>query len=259
MVDITFSYADFEYFLLILVRVTSFIFIAPFFSMSNTPRRVRIGLGFFIALILYNIVPREPLVYETVFGYAVIVMKEVVTGILIGFGANVCITIVALAGHVADMEIGLSMVSIMDPTTRQNTSISGIYYNYMVMLMLILSGLHRYLIQALVDTYTLIPVNGAIIDKDALLNSMMQFMTDYLVIGFRICLPIFATMVLLNAVLGILAKVSPQLNMFAVGIQLKVLIGLAALFLTTGMLPSAATFIFDQMKKVTVLFVESMM
>lgn len=84
-------------------------------------------------------------------------------------------------------------------------------------------------------------------------------MSEYIIIGFRICLPIFAVMIMLNAVLGILAKVSPQLNMFAVGIQIKVLVGLSVMFLTTRMLPGAADFIYREMRKVIVSFVEGMM
>ena len=91
-----------------------------------------------------------------------------------------------------------------------------------------------------------------------MLTSFISFMTDFVVIGFRICLPVFVVMILLNAILGVLAKVSPQLNMFAVGIQLKILVGIGVLFLTMTMLPDAAGFVFDQMKKVMVSFVEAM-
>lgn len=259
MVDYTFTYADLEYFLLILMRVTSFIYIAPFFSMSNTPRNVKIGLSFFITILLYQAVPRQAIVYDTLLGYCVIVMKEVVTGLLIGFAANLCTSVVSFAGHIADMEMGLSMASLMDPTTRNNSTITGIYYNYMVLLMLMASGMHRYLIKALAETYTLIPVNGVVIRSNALLSALLKFMADYIIIGFRICLPIFAVMIILNAVLGVLAKVSPQLNMFAVGIQMKVLVGISVLFLSTAMLPGAADFIYTQMKHMVVTFTEAMM
>ena len=71
-------------------------------------------------------------------------------------------------------------------------------------------------------------------------------------------LPIFCSILLLNAVLGILAKVSPQLNMFAVGIQFKILVGLGVLFLTAGMLPGIADFIFGEMDKMIRSFVGGM-
>ncbi len=258
MIEYAFSYADLEYFLLILVRVSCFVFIAPFFSMTNTPRNVRIGLSVCVAVILYNVVPQVDVTYNTLIGYFIVVLKEAVTGLLIGFAANLCTTIVSFAGHIADMEMGLSMANLMDPTTRQSSTITGIYYNYMVLLMLMISGLHRYLLKALAETYILIPVNGMLFDSNRLLSAMMGFMANYILIGFRICLPIFAVMIILNAVLGILAKVSPQLNMFAVGIQMKVLVGLSVLFLTTAMLPGAANFVFDQMKRMIVSFVEAM-
>lgn len=258
MMEWAFSFADLEYFLLVLVRVTMFVAIAPFFSMSNTPRNVRIVLGFFISVLLYYSVPRTEVVYETLIGYSVLVLKEAVTGLLIGFAANICTTIVTFAGHVADMEMGLSMASLFDPATKTQSTISGVYYNYMVLLILIISGMHRYLIQALAETYILIPVNGMVINTDKLLSSMLLFVTNYLMVGFRICLPVFSVMLILNAVLGVLAKVSPQLNMFAVGIQMKVFVGLCVLFVTTAMLPQASELIFEQMKIMVVSFVEAM-
>ncbi len=259
MLEYTFSYTDLEYFILILVRVSCFVFVAPFFSMSNAPRRVRIGLSIFVTLLLYQVVPHDVLEYETLLGYFVIVMKEAVVGLLIGFAANLCSTVVSFAGHIADMEMGLSMANLMDPSTKQSSTISGIYYNYMVLLMLMISGMHRYLLKALAETYLLIPVNGAVFKSEELMAAMIGFMSDYIIIGFRICLPIFAVMIILNSVLGILAKVSPQLNMFAVGIQMKVLVGISILFLSTAMLPGAANFIYTQMKRAVVSFVETML
>ena len=258
MLDYTFTYQDLEYFLLIFVRVASFIFIAPFFSIKNTPRNVRTALSFFVAVLLYHILPETTVTYDGVAGYAILVMKEVITGLLIGFGANFCTSIMAFAGQIADMEMGLSMASMFDPTTQQQTTISGVIYNYMILLMLIISGMYRYLLSAFVESYTLIPVNGAVFHFTKLMDSFLYFMTDYIIIGFRICLPIFCVMVILNAILGVLAKVSPQLNMFAVGLQLKVLVGLGVLFLSMSMLPKAADFIFTQMKTVIVSFVEGM-
>ncbi len=91
-----------------------------------------------------------------------------------------------------------------------------------------------------------------------ILNAILTFLIDYIVIGFRICLPIFAAILIVNAVLGILAKIAPQMNMFSVGIQIKLFVGLTILLLTTAMLPSAASFIFEELKKMMVLVVESL-
>lgn len=259
MINYSFSFYDLEYFLLIFVRVSMFVYIAPFFSMTNTPRNVRVLLSLFISYLLYNVLtPAPAVITDSLVELALIVIKEAVTGLLIGLSANICVSILSFAGTIADMETGLSMVQILDPATRQNISITGGIYNYSFNLMMLSSGLYIYLLGALKDTYTLIPVNGAVFDTEHLVNSAVRFMGDYVLIGFRIMLPIFCAMLMLNAILGIMAKVSPQMNMFAVGVQLKIIVGLSVLFLTTGLLPFAADMIFEEMKKMMVLFVQGL-
>ena len=260
MIDVSFSIYDLEYFLLILTRVSCFIFIAPFFSMSNTPARVRVALSVFISILLYQLLtPAQAVFYESVLEYALIIMKEAICGLLIGFSANICTSIVNFAGSVVDMETGLSMATLMDPTTKQNTSITGVLYQYAFMMMMIASGMYRYLLGALADSFRLIPVNGTVFHSDNLVEAITTFMSEYIIIGFRIVLPIFCVILLLNAILGVLAKVSPQMNMFAVGIQLKIITGLSVLFITAGILPSASDFIFQEMKQLMVSFVGGMM
>lgn len=260
MIDLAFSMYDLEYFLLILVRVAGFISIAPFYGMSNTPARVKVGLSVFVSILLYySLTPATAIEYDSVFAYCAVVLKEAVTGLILGFVVNICNSIVNFAGSIIDMEVGFSMVSLMDPATKEFTSVSGVFYQYMVMLLLIVTGMYQYILKAFVESYTLIPVNGAVLNSDALLTSMIQFMSDSIILGFRICLPVFSVMLLLNAVLGVLAKVSPQLNMFAVGLQLKVLVGLSVMFFTVSMLPGAADFIFTEMKTMMVSVVEGMM
>lgn len=259
MINYTLNLKDLEYFLCILVRISAFIFVAPIFSQRGVPGRFKISFSVFLAILMYGVIGDHPeLEYTTVFAYAAIVIKEAITGLLIGFSAAICNTIVDFAGRIIDMEIGLSMVNLIDPGTNQMGSASGVIYQYGIMLMLLLTGMHRYLIQALAETFTLIPVNGAVVHTGRLIDSVLKFMSDYVAIGFRICLPVFAVMLLLNAVLGIMARVAPQMNMFSVGMQIKVLVGLCVLFFTIGMLPSISNFIFIEMKEMMTSFVKVM-
>mgnify|MGYP003417488008 CR=1 FL=1 len=117
----------------------------------------------------------------------------------------------------------------------------------------------EFVVDFFADSFVLIPVNGAVFNTDALIQSMIVFLGEYIVIAFRIALPVFCVMLLLNSVLGIMAKVSPQLNMFAVGIQFKVLVGLSVMFFSISMLPDAANFIFEEMKEMMTSFVGGMM
>ena len=91
------------------------------------------------------------------------------------------------------------------------------------------------------------------------MDAVLSFMAQYVTLGFQICLPVFCAILIVNVVLGVLAKVSPQLNMFAVGMQIKILIGLGIMFLTTGMLPYVSDYIYKEMKVMIVSFVEAVM
>lgn len=259
MVTVEFSFADLEYFLMILARISMFVYVVPFFSMNAVPRRYRVVLSVMLSVLLYGVLPREEVLYETVFDYALLLAKEMITGALIGMGVNLCSSILALTGTIADMEVGFSMVTLMDPSTRQQTTITSTLYRNLIMLILVLSGMYEYIIRALAESYELIPVYGANFDAAKLLNVAISFMGRYVLVGFQICLPIFAAILMLNAVLGILAKVAPQMNMFAVGLQLKIFVGLGVIFLTVFLLPKAAEMIFDEARRMTVAFVEALM
>lgn len=211
-----------------------------------------------VSLLLYQILPKTALDYEGVFGFGVIIIKEGITGLLIGFAANVCNSIILLAGNMIDMEIGLSMATEFDPMTNTQVNITGQLYNYFILLLLIITDMHHYILRAVVDSYELIPVNGQVFDWDHLFTSFLMYMTDMFVIAFRIILPVFVVMMILNSILGIMAKVAPQMNMFAIGMQLKILVGFLVLFLTIRLLPNISNFIFTEMKKLMVAFIEGM-
>jgi flagellar biosynthetic protein FliR len=259
MIDYSFSYEDLEFFLLIFVRISCFVVTAPFFSIQNVPRRVKAGWSFFLAFIMYqtmevHVVPQ----YNTIYGYAALVLKEAIAGLMIGFGANICNSVINLAGRLADMEIGISMVSLLDPTTREQSGFTGVLYQYSIMLIMMVTNLHHYFIRALAETFNLIPIGMAKFGSDRIMTVMMQYLNDYVMIAFRICLPVVATIMLTNAVLGILVKSAPQINMFSVGIQIKLFIGLATLMITIGVLPNASEFIFNEMKVMMTAMVRSM-
>ncbi len=247
MIEYSYALDKFEIFILILMRIATFIYVAPIFNTSGVPRRVKIGVSFFISVLVFSINPNLTVSYDGVLEYAFIVLKEFGVGILTGLICAFCVQIILFAGKVIDMETGLSMAQIFDPTTRIQVGIFGNLYHYMLILLLLTSGLHRYLIEAIVETYKVIPIGKAVINA-SLYPDIIGFMSDYFVIGFRIALPVFACTILLNVVLAILARVSPQMNMFVVGMQLKIFVGIIAIFFTISMLPSVSIYIETETK-----------
>ena len=258
MIDFAFTVENFEYWLLIMVRISCFVFIAPFLGQDGVPSQTKIGLSIFISLILYGVVSRPELEYQSVVGYAVVVIKEGITGLLIGLAANICNSIVLFAGRLIDMQIGLAMAQEYNPLTQMTESITGNFYNYLVMLMFLSTGMYQYVIRAVCDSYQLIPINGQVFQWEYLAEGFISYMSNLVSIGFRITLPVFACMTLLNCMLGVMSKVAPQMHMFSVGMQLKVLLGLAALFLAITLIPGVADSIAKEMRRMVVYMVKGM-
>lgn len=258
MIDYSFSYGDLEIFLLVVVRITSFIYVCPFFGGRQSPNLIKIGFGLLLSILIYGAVPFNPPDYNTITGYTIIVLKEVMAGFLLGYAVFLSTLIVNFAGTIVDMQIGLSMVSLMDPASNQQVTITGTIYSQIITMMLILSGMYHFILKALADSFTLIPINGITINADRMLNAIVSFLRDYIVIGFRIALPIFIVTFIVNVILGILAKVSPQMNMFSVGIQIKIIVGLLVMFITIYMLSDASNYIYINIKELMNEFVYSM-
>jgi flagellar biosynthetic protein FliR len=203
------------------------------------------------------ILPNQNLNYTTTMDYAVIVIKEAIVGLLIGFAVYICNTIVLFAGHIIDMEIGLSMATIYDPQTKSQVSVSGQLYQNLFMLMFIVSGMQWYLLSALVDSFTAIPIDGATI-RLTIVNTFIGYISQYFIIGFRIALPVFACSLIVNIILGIMTKVAPQIHMFSIGMQLKIIAGLFIMFMTVTAIPNITAYLFDEMKQMMAVVINSM-
>ena len=246
-----------EYAVLIITRISMIFFIVPFFGNVNIPVRIKIALSFFLSLIIMNSVDYSAVSYQGMLGYSILIAQEAVTGLLIGIGSGFSLYILNFSGHMLDMEIGFSMAMEMDPTTQVQTTISATFLTAVFMLMFIASDMHYFLIDAVVDSYKVIPIGEGIVSPN-LYKIFVQYVIDYFVIGFRIILPVFACILVINVILGILARIAPQMNMFVFGMQLKVFAGLSLIFILMNFLPGITDFLFNEMQTLTKLFMLSL-
>lgn len=245
----TFTVENLEFFLAIAMRILGFVLIAPFFSYSSVPQRAKLLLSLSVALIAYFVVPQEePLQYNGVIGYAGLIISEAIAGMILGLFSNLALYILSYAGQIADMEIGLSMVTQFNPSSKVQVTITSNLLTFAVMLTMVATNLHLYILRAVIDSFVLIPVGKAVFSP-LLYQGYLGYLVDYMVLAFRIILPVFAALMVVNTILAVLAKAAPQMNMFVIGHQLKIFIGLSVLTLMMMFLPSISEMIFEQMMK----------
>ncbi len=237
-----------EVFLLILVRVSAFLVSAPFFSQRNIPAKVKAFFSFYVALLLYGTLGIGRVEYNGVIEFAALIFKEAAAGLLLGYMTNVCLYILNFSGNLMDMEIGFSMVTEFDPASNVSATITATIYTNAVILLMMVTYMHHYILKAFLETFELVPIGKVQIPPE-IYSVMLTFIGDYFILGFRIILPVFATMLILNVVLGILAKVAPQMNMFSVGMQLKVAGGLCIITIVIALLPQVSDLLYEEMQK----------
>lgn len=230
-----------------LVRVACFISIAPVFGHNSLNTRMKISIAFFVSLILYQVVDVSLPVYSDVLEYSTLVLEEALVGLLLGFVAGLSMKALAIAGEFIDREIGFSMATTFDPNQGMVT-ITGELYDKIVCLVIMISNLHYYILSAAAQSFELVPVGRIVLNPDLLYTSLIQFIVQVFMIGFRIAMPVFLGATMLNVILGVLAKSSPQMNMFAIGMQLKVFVGLFLLAVCIMFVPNIANYIMERMR-----------
>ncbi|MCM1498951.1 MAG: flagellar biosynthetic protein FliR [Clostridium sp.] len=250
MLEQSFSIYHLEYFLAIVVRVMGAMAFAPIFGNVNVTRRVRTLLSVAASFAIFAANPYVPLNYSSFLGYTILLLKELVVGLSIGFVSNITLTIISMAGQFIDREMGFSMVSAFDQSFNTDTTITAEFYSMLVRVIMLASNLHYYILSALSDSFVLIPIGNVKMDSGKIYDVMLQYMVDYFLIALRISLPIMIAIVLVNVILGVLAKTAPQMSMFVIGIQLKIFVGFGILVVTLPFLPNITGYVYEQMQKI---------
>ena len=158
-------------------------------------------------------------------------IKEFLVGIFIGFIAFIVFSIFLFAGSFIDMDLGFSMANVIDPQYGGQVPLSGNFlYIFATTVFIILNG-HHYLIKAVINSYYVFPLDKLInFDENFMIFLIKLF--DYVMISaIKLAIPVMIGVFLVNLILGILARTMPQMNVFVVGMPLKVILGLAILSL----------------------------
>ncbi|MDR1663298.1 MAG: flagellar biosynthetic protein FliR [Clostridiales bacterium] len=233
---ITQFYAQIDIFLLILVRVLAFFLLIPVVSGMNIPRTVRITLAlcFSAALFMSGIIT-EVSYTPTVIGYVMLLLQEFFTGMFMGYIIFFVFNIIYYTGQLIDYQIGLSMMSVLDPITQIQVPIVGnLYYLAVSALLVASNGLNAFF-GAFFNSYRLLPIGTAhTFGNGALAWYAVTLLTEFIVLAFQIAMPIVGTILVIDAALGIMVKAAPQVNIFVVGMPIKLLVGLIMLLLVMG-------------------------
>lgn len=231
-------------FLLIFCRVTAFFVVTPIFAYKTVPVIFKIGLSFFISLIIFSMHAENQVLIMDV-QYILFIIREVLIGLMLGFIVYIFFAVTLTAGGIIDMQIGFAMANVIDPVSGTSVPLLGNFKYLLMLLMFFMVNGHHYLLTGLMDSYIWIPIENDWFAKVAE-GSLAQFITEAvinsLVIGVQMALPMMVAMFIVDVGLGFLAKTAPQFNVFVIGFPVKIMLGL---FLLVLLMPSLG-FIFEK-------------
>ncbi|KYD09410.1 MAG: flagellar type III secretion system protein FliR [Caldibacillus debilis] len=223
-------------FFLIFARVSSFFFTVPVFSYRTVPAPVKIGISFCLSYIAYFAVMAEPVQFNET--YVLLLLKEIVIGLALGLLASIMFSAVQVAGGFIDFQMGFSIANVIDPQTGAQTPIMGQYLYIFAILFLLATDGHHLLIDGIYYSFRFIRPDQFVnpfSDENVAELAVKSFAVMF-GIALQISVPIVASLFLVDVALGILARTVPQLNVFVVGLPLKILSSFTILFLVIGVM-----------------------
>lgn len=224
--------AQFQTFLLCLARVIALVAAIPAFAGAAASVRMKLGLAVATALVLFPLMaPHTPQVDFTLTGFGLLMVNEVLLGALIGLVAQLVFTAVSFGGTVIGYQMGFAAANIFDPQTTQQLSLMSQFINILALLAFLAMDGHHFFFRVIVESYRLLPP-GPLDFSAGAVETLMRLGSHMFVLGVKFSAPVLALLLITNIVLGILARVFPQLNVFMLSFPLNIGIALIVIGLT---------------------------
>ena len=223
-------WADLTLFLTILARMTGFVAMNPILGRTGIPGIFKSGMSLLLAVTAYGMTAERPGVPETILGLAALLLLELAVGYFLGLVMNIFFYIPMMGGETIDIQMGMSMGRTYDPSSQTTTTVTSRVLNTLMMLLFFAANGHHTLLRLIMVSGRIVPFGAAAFGQD-LYWAVVELFVDCTILGVKLCMPILAAELLGQVGMGILMKVIPQINVFAINIELKVIIGLGLLFL----------------------------
>ncbi len=241
-------YANTDVWLLIFVRIVAVLSLFPIILETKVPATVVGMLSIVLTMIVFFTIPQGNVSYtNTVLGYSLLVIKEMLIGLVLGFGVLIYFQVLNFTGQLWSNQGGLSMSQFYDPALGAQIPVLGRFLTLGFSTIFVLSGGYHYFIAALVKTFEYIPL-GREFFNPSISITILDAVAIFFELGFKLATPILGTILLIDVGLGILARTVPQMNMFVIGLPLKLLILILLLITIVNYVPTYGNIIIDHMK-----------
>jgi flagellar biosynthetic protein FliR len=226
-------------------RVLAVFTSAPVFSNRVFPMRSKVGLALLVALCAQASLSGQPQVSFTGPQALETLIQQVGIGLAIGFSVQVVFASMALAGELIGLQMGLNFATFFDPASSTQSSAVSIFFGHMTVLLFIVLNGHLLVLMAVIRSFDSFPVGSSLLE---MLNKVRLYELGAALFSSAlwIALPLIAMLLLVNLTLGIISRVAPQMNIYAIGFPVTLTVGLLGISVTLPMLDHPFTTLFTR-------------
>ena len=221
---------QFHIFLLILLRVSALLIVAPIFGHRLFLARAKVGLAVMVSMVVFPLVDGFD-VPEGFFPYAVMMVGEVILGLVLGYVVLLLFIGIQFAGQLAGLQMGFGIVNVIDPQSHDQISIIGQFLNILAILMVLTLDGHHIILNGLLGSFEAVPLGGVVLQA-SIAHKLIALSSEVFVVAIKISAPILVALFLISTAMGVLARTVPQMNVFIVGFPVQLAVGLSMLVAT---------------------------
>jgi len=232
-----FTVVQIEMWLLVLVRVSIMVFLLPIISSDEVPMRLKAGLSFFLSVIIFPAIPQAAMeIPGNLPSYFMLALKEIYIGAVMGFAGTFIFAGLRLAGSWIDQEAGFSMLQLFNPMVQEEDTPVAHFLFIIFMLLLLTTGGYVFYLRAIAESFRIIPLGwGQLISADAA-RVFVQLSSEAFVLGLKVAAPVVTVLFVSSVALALIARIMPQMNVWLVGMPMKLALGMLTTFLALPML-----------------------
>jgi flagellar biosynthetic protein FliR len=239
--------ANLDSFILMFIRVSSLLMASPIFGRRTLPSMLKIGMCIMVTYAVFSADPAALAVqYSGAIEFGLLCVKELLFGLVLGYVTTLFFSVVQTAGQIMDMQMGFGMVNVFDVNSNISVPVSGNLFNAILLVVFFGVNGHLQLIRILLATFSHIPVGQVALNPMIGLTALQVFALSFVLV-VSVAMPLIASGLLGEVALGFIVRAIPQMNIFVVGIPLKIVLGLMMLLIMIPMFVSFSDVLFERM------------
>lgn len=220
--------AHFQIAVLVLVRVSAILLLLPVIGSTSIPTQVRVGLGVAFTIAVFPAIPRSTIVLPTgAPGFFVMVFREIVTGLLIGWCFSLVFQVVEIAGALIDAQAGYSMVELFDPITGQTSHLFGQFLVTVSTVSFMVSGMMARMVSVVASSFVALPLDASTLRSESVVPILRDLAIVAFSTGVQLAGPVLMALFMVTIVMAVVSRIMPAMNAWMLAMPIQIVVACA--------------------------------